>query len=56
MVAYEFSLRSGGFEKNMNKINKLIDESIAFAFKEAESLGTDYLKNKLINKDKLVVR
>lgn len=58
-VAYELkesSLKSGKLEKNMNKINKLIDESIAFAFKEAESLGTDYLKNKLINKDKLVVR
>lgn len=58
-VAYELkesSLRNGEFEKNMNKINKLIDESIAFAFKEAEILGTDYLKNKLIKKDKLVVR
>ncbi|MGL5621524.1 DUF697 domain-containing protein [Cetobacterium sp.] len=58
-VAYELkesSLKSGEFEKNMNKINKLIDESIAFAFKEAESVGTDFFKNKLINKDKLVVR
>lgn len=38
----------------MNKINKLIDESIAFAFKEVKTLGTDYLKNKLVKKDKLV--
>ncbi|MGL5125346.1 MAG: DUF697 domain-containing protein, partial [Fusobacteriaceae bacterium] len=58
-VAYELkesSLKSGKFEKNINEINKLIDDSIAFAFKEVESLGTDYLKNKLINKDKLIVR
>ena len=58
-IAYELkesSLKSGEFEKSVNKINKLIDESIAFAFKEAESLGTDFLKGKFMNKDKLVVR